>query len=296
MSLFSKEIPEHLYGKRYLATSFVVTIITSIVLALLYLSYSASSPFRTEDADGILDITGFIIVSCIYIASNKVLFRASCLKRKRINAYGLAAILAETLVTTLLFFCFRCTASEKMSTDNLAELVLRSYSCILLILGTSYLVAALIDTVKQQQEQLSRKNRSETSISSPRAEEKSLSEWNSRILSLYDNKNKLILQIKAYNLLYVSSMDNYVRIIYDSEEEARPITKTLRCTTRSVEESFGDHVVRCHRSYLVNPARIVKFNNEHDNTYLVLNNPDINTIPVSRSWKDDMIRLTENIS
>jgi hypothetical protein len=107
---------------------------------------------------------------------------------------------------------------------------------------------------------------------------------NNHIVSIRDNKGKTRLSILVNDILYAVSEDNYVKIFYEQEGQ---IKKTLiRTTAKNIEDDLEGFITRCHRSYLVNIKRVRFFNNDRDNLYVLLDNENINPIPVSRSYRD----------
>jgi DNA-binding LytR/AlgR family response regulator len=105
------------------------------------------------------------------------------------------------------------------------------------------------------------------------------------ILLFYDDKGELRLSIQQENLLYIESADNYVIIWYlNKNSVARFI---LRSTLKSLEERLGEaHVLRCHRSYLVNFDRIKIIRREKDGVNLDLGVEKVPNIPISKTYGD----------
>ena len=69
-----------------------------------------------------------------------------------------------------------------------------------------------------------------------------------------NGKNRL--SIKPECLYYLKSADNYLEVYYVLNDEVKK--HLLRASLKQIEEGFTDHphLVRCHRSYIVNPKNI----------------------------------------
>ncbi|MEL7163266.1 MAG: LytTR family DNA-binding domain-containing protein, partial [Bacteroidota bacterium] len=83
-------------------------------------------------------------------------------------------------------------------------------------------------------------------------------------------------------LLYVRAYGNYVRFFYREGEAVRE--HLARITLAAVEKEMGrDKLLRCHRSYLVNPECIARVEGNSQNLQLLLDAEDLR-VPVSRSF------------
>ena len=105
------------------------------------------------------------------------------------------------------------------------------------------------------------------------------------IVNFFDEKNELKLSVKAEYIYYVEAFDNYVQIYYSTKDEISRFT--LRSSMKKQEELLTPHgFVRCHRSYIVNFAKVALLRKDKDGPYLDLGNKDIREIPVSKTYLD----------
>jgi len=75
------------------------------------------------------------------------------------------------------------------------------------------------------------------------------------LIRFYDEYKKLRFIIAQEAILFIKSEINYVHIHY--LDNGRPKTIILRSSMRALEETLTRHgLVRCHRSYIVNPDHI----------------------------------------
>ncbi len=73
------------------------------------------------------------------------------------------------------------------------------------------------------------------------------------ILLVSDNA-KSKFDVKVSNLLYVKSAGNYVEVFYRSADKIK--TVLLRRKLSDIEKEYSSYLVRCHRSYVINPSNI----------------------------------------
>ena len=99
-------------------------------------------------------------------------------------------------------------------------------------------------------------------------------------LTIYGaGKNEKII-IAPENLFLVKSEDNYVILFL--RENGKIIKRMMRNTLSEIEQQIGSSFFRCHRSFIINPAKIAEIEGNITNTKIGLT--DIDTkIPVSRS-------------
>ena len=109
-------------------------------------------------------------------------------------------------------------------------------------------------------------------------------------LPFTDEKKTLKLAVTANAILYVEAADNYVNICYLNNDKL--IHFPLRNSMRSIEQICeSNNIVRCHRSYFVNSARVQALQKDKEFTYAVLDVPNAHRVPVSRNYYDRLAAL-----
>lgn len=76
---------------------------------------------------------------------------------------------------------------------------------------------------------------------------------------LFESENgKEKLSIQADDFVYLTSEDNYISIFFESSGELK--NRLLRNTMKRVEQEFQEskYILRCHRSYIINPKKITQ--------------------------------------
>lgn len=111
------------------------------------------------------------------------------------------------------------------------------------------------------------------------------------LLRFYDEYKKLRFVIAPEAVIFIKSEDNYVQINYLDKGRAKKFI--LRSSMRALEESLSKRgLVRCHRSYFINPSYIKIVH--RDTTGLIvaeLNQDGYESIPISRKYQEEIARL-----
>jgi DNA-binding LytR/AlgR family response regulator len=105
-----------------------------------------------------------------------------------------------------------------------------------------------------------------------------------------DERGELRFSIKTGDLLYLEAADNYVVIHYlDGKLEGKfMIRNSLKSLERELSE-FG--VIRCHRSYMVNFARVKIIRKEKDGLVLEIDAPDRKNLPISDTYVREVMSM-----
>ena len=107
-------------------------------------------------------------------------------------------------------------------------------------------------------------------------------------MRFYDDKHTLKFVIAASAVLYIEAQENYVRIYYIDADQVK--SYQLRATMKKLEESLSSNgLVRCHRSYFVNPKHIHALRKDKDNyIYAEIDDLAHTTIPISKKYYDEV--------
>lgn len=111
------------------------------------------------------------------------------------------------------------------------------------------------------------------------------------LIRFYDEYKKLRLVIAPEAVLFIKSEDNYVQIHYLDRNRVRKFV--LRSSMRALEEDLSKHgLVRCHRSYFINPLFIkIVHRDESGQIVARLKQDGFESIPISRKYQDEISRL-----
>lgn len=111
------------------------------------------------------------------------------------------------------------------------------------------------------------------------------------LIRFVDEFKKLRLMIAHSAVLYIQAEENYVNIHYLDGD--RVSNYVLRTSMRSLEETVSRHgIVRCQRSYYVNPAHVQVLRRAENGLHVAdLDVPGQPGIPVSRKYYESLAKL-----
>ena len=111
------------------------------------------------------------------------------------------------------------------------------------------------------------------------------------LIRFYDEYKKLRLVIAHEAVMFIKSEDNYVQIHYLDKNKTKKFI--LRSSMRALEDDLSKKgLVRCHRSYFINPAYIRIVHRDHSGLIVAeLNQDGYESIPISRKYQDDITKL-----
>ena len=113
----------------------------------------------------------------------------------------------------------------------------------------------------------------------------------STLIRFYDEYKKLRLVIANEAVIFIKSEENYVQIHYLDKDKTKKFV--LRSSMRALEDDLSKKgLVRCHRSYFINPAYIkIVHRDESGQIVAELNQDGYDSIPISRKYQDEITRL-----
>ena len=105
-------------------------------------------------------------------------------------------------------------------------------------------------------------------------------------IRFYDHSHNLKIVLVPQAILYIAAEENYVSIYYYENDKVREYV--LRSSMKSIEElCLENGLVRCHRSFYINPAHVKVLRKDRDGImYAELDADDIRHIPVSKKYCD----------
>ena len=111
------------------------------------------------------------------------------------------------------------------------------------------------------------------------------------LIRFYDEYKKLRLVIAHEAVIFIRCEDNYVQIHYLDRNKTKKFI--LRSSMRALEEDLLKHgLVRCHRSYFINPSYIkIVHRDEAGLLVAELELDGFESIPISRKYQDEITKL-----
>lgn len=121
--------------------------------------------------------------------------------------------------------------------------------------------------------------------------EEAVTSEDTSLIRFYDEYSKLRFVIAPEAVMFIKSEDNYVQIHYLDKGKTKKFI--LRSSMRALEEDLARHgLVRCHRSYFINPAYIRIVHRDASGLIVAdLNQDGFESIPISRKYQDVITKL-----
>ncbi|GAB3798493.1 LytTR family DNA-binding domain-containing protein [Spirosoma humi] len=108
-----------------------------------------------------------------------------------------------------------------------------------------------------------------------------------KTVTLVADNEKDTLMLSSGDLLYIESSDNYCTIVY--LKNAQVVKPLLRSSLSRLEKQIGSqHIVRCHRSYVVNLDRVERVTGNAQGYKLHLGAGQF-VVPVARQYNETLI-------
>jgi DNA-binding LytR/AlgR family response regulator len=103
-------------------------------------------------------------------------------------------------------------------------------------------------------------------------------------MRFYDSMRNLKIVLMPQSVLYIAAEENYVNIYYTENERVKEYV--LRSSMKAIDEVCQDNgLIRCHRSYYINPAHVKVLRKDKDGVmYAELNADNLRNIPVSKTY------------
>lgn len=138
-----------------------------------------------------------------------------------------------------------------------------------------YVPMSLVRAVKNKNEQLEVKHQQE----------------DGSLVRFHDEHQRLKLTIVPSSLLYVKAESNYLRICYMEAGKVKEFM--LRASMKSLEvPAFAKSLVRCQRSYFVNPEHVTVLRKDRDGfMFAEMNIANVPPVPVSKQYFEQLSDL-----
>ena len=271
-----KPIPQYLFEKRNIVRLILFTSLFALIFINIYSPFGADRWFNLTQFQFFTFSSLTILAGVLVVVLSRIIMYKVC-RRISINIWQyLLWIAAEVLCMALFYALF-----EKLVLKDIREftdLVRISSRHTALVLLLPYSVLWLYFSWKDKQEQIENLGGIQSFSSNSRD-----------MIPFYDDKGVLKFSIKKENLLYLEAAENYINICYLNKGKVSKYM--LRETLKKAEESFaGTEIIRCHRSYIVNFAKVKVIRRDKDGLTLELDNPSVIDIPVSKTYVNSVMQ------
>lgn len=274
--ILDKNIPAYLTGK----TNIVRFVLFTAVFALVFINIYA--PFGLETWYNVTKIQLFFYSSLVILLGMLVIVISRILmlqfsRKKGLRYWEYAAwIFGEIVSMALVYSLFKILFLD--GTAEFTSTFKKSVQITALVILLPYAILWLYLSLQEKNREL------EILSNAPKKDNIPFG-----MIPFYDEKHVLRISIKSEDLLYLESADNYVFIHYLDHDK---ISKyMIRNSLKKLEQELTKiGLLRCHRSFMVNFEKVKLIKKEKDGLNLELDLPSPHSIPVSRTYIDQIIR------
>lgn len=275
--------PKYLLKERFLYSTVAFVVVFSFLYLCLYRPYSDTFWLSLTTKKYVVPTILFYAISIfILFISKYVLIRIQSIKESLGLAY-ITTCVVESVLISLVYVVF----SHFVLVPGIRitfSLCMSAIFCVSAILCIPYTICALYAGYKEKEQELLAMqmltNSSEISIL--------YKELKHEFIDFRDSNGNLKLTLDASTIYYIESQDNYVNICYLVDDKLE--SYLLRCRTKDIEELIKDTpLLRCHRSYIVNPDHIKHFSTGNGGRgNLEMDFAKSKDIPVSKTYMPEI--------
>ena len=271
MGALSNKIPKYVYEKPNIVQLILLTALFALVFINIYKPFSSSNWYPVSELkfflfSSLIILTGVLVV----VVSRICMFYYG---RKHGIAYGAYTvwIIIEVASMALFYTFYTLTLNPERDWMGVFKESVINTSLVLLL---PYFILHLYFSYQEKEKMLRLLEQTRADLSAQQS-----------VFSFYDEKNDFKLSVKRNNLLYLESADNYVCIWYLNKGILSKFM--LRNSLKAIEETLSDtHVLRCHRSFMVNFEQVKVIRREKDGIYLELGIDKVPDIPISKTYSE----------
>jgi hypothetical protein len=271
----NKRLPKYLTDKYNIVRLILFTSLFALLFINIYSPFGVGTWFTISTLRLFLYSSGVILTGVLVVAISRIIMYQAVRRGLELKIYQYLIWVAAEIISMAVFY----TLYELVILDDarpLTELFRVSVLNTSLTLLLPYSALWLYFSWRDKQRQLI-----ELSEMPDPAEKTAM-------VPLRDEKGTLRLSLKRSDLLYLQGSDNYVTVWYLTRD--RLSKYLLRNTLKKMEDDLmRDSIIRCHRSYLVNIERVKLIRRENEGLMLELDTASSVSIPVSRTYKNQVL-------
>ena len=269
-----RKVPKFMTEKLDIVRFFFIVLLGAVALIIAYRPQVVLRGFIIDSNQSLFYIISLIIFGLITLITSRVLFYKANKRKPQTFKTFCTWIVLEILSIILVLSTIAWSINEP-NTRSFVTILERTSISVLSVLFIPYLVSWLYFSLKEKENEL--KEVLAESAEAPTEETKGL-------VNFSDEKGVLRLSLRAEDLLYLKSADNYVYIYYlNSKKEI--VNYLLRNTLKNIEENIANiNLIRCHRFYMVNSKNVKLLRKAKDGLLLELDTEMPCEIPVSKTY------------
>ena len=271
MGALSNKIPRYVYEKPNIVQLILLTALFALVFINIYKPFSSSNWYPVSELKFFLFSSLIILTGVLVVVISRI-----CMfyyGRKHGITYGAYTvwIIIEVASMALFYTFYTLTLNPERDWMGVFKESVINTSLVLLL---PYFILHLYFSYQEKEKMLRLLEQTRADLSAQQS-----------VFSFYDEKNDFKLSVKRNNLLYLESADNYVCIWYLNKGILSKFM--LRNSLKAIEETLSDtHVLRCHRSFMVNFEQVKVIRREKVGIYLELGIDKVPDIPISKTYSE----------
>ena len=250
---------------------FLVVPFFFMLFAALYKPFNMDVRLDTANASYSFNIAMMMcIILLVMVASRMTLYFSRAVNHVSLTWYRLWCAM-EILVSSF-FVALYVSLIGDFDLQYL-EVLVRTFGYLALVLIFPYAFLELLLTLNDSKRQ-------EESAAGEEAK-----------LHFYDNRHRLKFVVSADNILYIKADENYITIHY--MEGGQKKLYEMRCSMKSIEEiCLSSGILRCHRSYFVNPKHVKALRKDKENIIVAeLDSLGEAPVAVSKTYYEDLVKV-----
>jgi hypothetical protein len=242
-----------------------VVLLFSVVFVNVFQPFNIARWYSDSGLIQLLRLSGYgVIIALVFLFTQFPLRRLFNVQHFTVKTYILWLIIELALINLAYIFVYGNPIGNFMNDLGF------SLKYTLLSIWLPYSFAMLIVYYKNQRDEI--ESLKTTAI---KPTEK-------RLIVFKDENGKIKFSVQAIDLLLLESTDNYVSVFYILQNKVQ--RKLLRNTLKNMEEMLKENaIVRCHRSFIVNPSNVEFMQKESKKFIIKIKHID-RQIPVSEKY------------
>ena len=294
-----KKLPHYLIEKNNMVVQVTITVLFAIAFLAIYYPFSNTAWFSVEDEKRFIYTAFFIIFSTIFLIFSRITmyYTSKRLIRFTFPKY-ISWNIAEVLIIGLLH-AYISLRIMKIAIYSPALIVGKSILISIIALGFPFIVTdlsfALIDArrILNIARRVIKLNEANNNKNAKASGSESLVTENPDIINFHDYTGAQKFAVKLENIYYIKAEGNYVNVFYNNKGGISSFV--LRNKIQAIEDTFaGTPLMRCHRTYIVNSNNIKLIRNDSDGYYIDFNQEGLESVPVSNTYREKIVkRFTE---
>jgi hypothetical protein len=271
----NRKLPKYLTERGNIVRHIIFTAAFALLFINLYKPFGVQTWFEVSTPVLIVYSSGVILTGILVVAISRIIMYHTVRRGRELLTYQYLLWVAAEIVSMALFYTFyeKVFLKDGRSFPDLLYLSVLNTSLTLLL---PYSVLWLYFSWHDKKMMLA----GMTEMAEPAGQKP--------MIPLRDDRGILRLSLKRSDILYLRGSDNYVTVWYQSHDKLMKFM--LRNTLRAMEEELHqESVIRCHRSFLVNIEHVKLIRREKDGLQLELDCTPPESVPVSRTYMQQVL-------